>query len=188
MSRPAQLRVHSLLTAGIVLLAGCATTAATTGELSGRSQIEGGGGRGDPLSGVTEFKLAQRSTVPVPVAQAWPRLVKAYSDLGIPLTSISAADRRLGNEGMKRSHTLANSRISDFLDCGTGGGGANADTYSINMSVASRLQALTDSTTEVSTMIQATATPMSFGTPPVVCSTLGSLEARIASLVANGGK
>jgi len=188
MSRQAQPHVRLLLIAGTVFLAGCATTAATTGELSSRSQIAGGGARGDPLSGVTEFKLAQRSTVPVPLAEAWPRLVKAYSDLGIPLTTVNAADHRLGNEGMKRSHTVANDRISTFLDCGTGGGGANADIYSVNMSVASRLQTLTDSTTEVATMVQATAAPMTFGTAPVVCSTLGSLEAKIASLVAKGGK
>ncbi|MES2358131.1 MAG: hypothetical protein V4529_07275 [Gemmatimonadota bacterium] len=136
------------------------------------------------MATVPQFKVAQRATVQVPIADAWTRLAKAYSDLGIPLTTVQPDAHVLGNEGMKRSHTLANQRLSQFLDCGSGGSGSsNADVYSINMSVVSRLSPTSENATEVATLIQATATPMAFGTAPVVCSTTGLLEARIASMV-----
>jgi len=147
--------------------------------------VESGPSGGDRISGPAQFQLAQRSSVAVPVAEAWKRLAKAYADLGIPLTTVRPEDHFLGNEGMRRSHMFAGERLSSLLDCGTGGGGANADIYSINMSAVSRLSAPSDSTTEIATLVQATATPMSFGTPPVVCSTTGWLEAKISSMVSN---
>jgi len=136
------------------------------------------------MATVPQFKVAQRMTVKVPMADAWTRLSKAYSDLGIPLTTVQPDAHILGNEGMKRTHTLADQRMSKYLDCGSGGSGsANADVYSINMSVVSRLSPTPEDGTEVATLIQATATPMAFGTAPVVCSTTGALEARIAAMV-----
>lgn len=177
---------RSVSFAGIVLLAGCASSGATLngGVSSGPSVQESSAQSGDRMASVARFKVAQRSTVNVPIADAWARLSKAYSDLGIPLTTVQPDAHMLGNEGMKRSHTLANDRLSKYLDCGSGGSGSsNADVYSINMSVMSRLSP-TDNGTEVATLIQATATPMAFGTAPVECSTTGALEARIASVVA----
>ncbi len=185
MFKSAQDIPESLSIFAVLFVVGCAASAPLNGGMSaGASVIGSGAQRGDALSGVPEFKAAQRFTVSVPLADAWTRLARAYSDLGIPLTTVNAKDHLLGNEGMRRSHTLANSRLSSFMDCGSGGsGGANADVYSVNMSVMSRVSALTDSTTEVVTLLQATARPMSFGTDPIVCGTTGSLEARISSMV-----
>jgi hypothetical protein len=186
MYQPARRYSRSLSVAAVFLLAGCASTSAPLngGVSSGPSIQESSTQSGDRITTVPQFKVAQRTTVPVPVADAWTRLAKAYSDLGIPLTTVQPDAHVLGNEGMKRSHTLANQRLSQFLDCGSGGSGsANADVYSINMSVVSRLSPTSDNGTEVATLIQATATPMTFGTAPVVCSTTGALEARIASMV-----
>lgn len=184
MSQSARRHACSMLVLGAVLLAGCASGAAVNGSLGGERSIESGASPGDRINSVPEFKAAQRATVPVSIAEAWTRLAKAYSDLGIPLTLAVPADHVLGNEGMRRTHTLANDRLSSFLDCGTGGGGANADIYAVNMSIVSQLQAVTDGSTQIATMVQATATPLSFGTPPVVCATSGALEHRIASMVA----
>ena len=185
MYQPVRRYSLSLCFGGIVLLGGCASGAPLNGGISSGPAINAGGTHnGDALSTVAQFKVAQRATVQVPIADAWARLSKAYSDLGIPLTTVQPDAHVLGNEGMKRSHTLASQRISQFLDCGSGGSGsANADVYSINMSVVSRLTPTSENSTEVATLIQATATPMTFGTAPVVCSTTGSLEARIASMV-----
>lgn len=176
---------RSLSFLGIVILAGCASSSAPLngGVSSGPSIQESNAQSGDRMATVPQFKVAQRANVQVPIADAWTRLSKAYADLGIPLTTVQPDAHILGNEGMKRSHTLADKRMSQFLDCGSGGSGsANADVYSINMSIVSRLSSTSDGT-EVATLIQATATPMAFGTAPVVCSTTGSLEARIASMV-----
>lgn len=179
-----QARRHGRLLSlgGSICVAACAASAPLQGGLS--SGISGVGGRGDPLSTSQSSKSAERSKVAIPIEVAWNRLAKAYAELGIPLTTMNSADHRLGNEGMRRSHTLANDRLSSFLDCGSGGsGGANADVYAVTVSVVSELRALTDSTTEVATLVQATAKSMSLGTPPVLCATTGSLESQIASRV-----
>ena len=183
MLRMPHFQAQSLFTMGLLLVGGCASGGSVNGGLSSGPSVESGVG-GDRLSGMAEFKLAQRSTVAVPLAEAWTRLAKAYSDLGIPLTTVRPEVHSLGNAGMKRSHTLADQRLSSLLECGSGGGGANADTYSVNMSVVSELQPVTDTTTEVATLVQATAAPMSFGNPAVVCSTTGALEQKISGLIA----
>jgi hypothetical protein len=179
---------RSLFIVGAAILAGCASGASVNGSLAGQRSIETGAAPGDRLTSIPEFKAAERTTVPIPIADAWTKLSKAYADLGIPLTLVTPADHVLGNEGMRRTHTLANDRLSSFLDCGVGGGGANADMYGINMSVMSQLQPVTDGSTQIATMVQATAAPLSFGTSPVVCATTGALEVRIAAMVAGTSK
>jgi hypothetical protein len=179
---------RSLFIVALALLAACASGASVNGSLAGQPSIETGAAPGDRLNSIPEFKAAERATVPIPIADAWPKLSKAYASLGIPLTLSTPADHVLGNEGMRRTHTIAGDRLSSFLDCGVGGGGANADMYAVNMSVVSQLQPVTDGSTQIATLIQATATPLSFGTPPVVCATTGALEARIAATVAGTSK
>lgn len=187
MYRSARRYSHASSIVVLVLLCGCASSGSTlnAGVNAGPSIETQSAQTGNRMTSVPEFKVAQKATVNVPIADAWARLSKAYSDLGIPLTTVQPAAHVLGNEGMKRSHTLANQPLSRILDCGVGGssGGANADVYSINMSVISQLSATPENGTEVATLIQATATPMTFGTAPVVCSTTGWLERHIASAV-----
>jgi len=169
--------------AGILFLFGCASaTPANGGWSSGPSVQVSGAQGGDRMNTPPEFKIAQQSTVQMPIADAWVRLSKAYSDLGIPLTTLQPSLHELGNMGMRRSHSLGNQRLSSMLECGASGDGANADSYLISMSVVSQLTATADSTTEVATLVQATAAPMAFSTAPIVCSTKGVLEARISSM------
>lgn len=177
------LRVLTVLVAGLGL--GCASTGApVSGTLSGARSIETGERVGARMGSLPEFKSAQRSTVRLPIAAAWTSLTRAYETLGIPLTMMTPTTNSLGNEGMRRTHNLAGTPLSTFLDCGSGtGGGPNADMYAVTMSVVSQLQVVSDTSTEVATMVQATAAPLSFGSPEVTCSTTGSLEQRIVALI-----
>ena len=169
----------------VTLVAGCASSGVPAGgAMSGIRSIETGETMGARLGSLPEFKSAHQSRVQLPIETAWTRLGLAYQTLGIALTVRDAPSHTLGNEGTRRTHTLGGERMSDFLDCGTGtGGGPNADLYAITLSVVSELQAASESTTQVATMVQATAAPLTFGSPPVACSTTGNLEERIAALV-----
>ena len=190
MRQHAIIRPSAVATLGITfvastLLAGCASSGAPAGgAMSGMRSIETGETMGARLGSLPEFKSAHRSSVQLPVATAWTRLGMAYQSMGIALTVSDAPSLTLGNEGMRRTHTLGGARMSDFLDCGTGtGGGPNADLYAVTLSVVSQLQAASESTTRVATLVEATAAPLTFGSPPVACSTTGNLEERIAALV-----
>lgn len=168
-----------------LLIAGCASSGAPANEtMSGIRSIETGESMGARMGSLPEFKSAHRSSVRMPIATAWPRLAAAYQTMGMGLTLSDAASHTLGNEGMRRTHTLGGERLSDFLDCGTGtGGGPNADLYAVTLSVVTQLQAASDSTIQIATMVQATAAPLTFGSPPVACSTTGNLEEKLAALV-----
>ena len=175
-------RIWSITAA--VFLFGCASGASVSGGVSSGPSVQISDAQGgNRMSTAPQFQTAQRSTVPVPIADAWALLSKAYANIGIPLTTVQPDIHELGNVGRRLSHTLGKQRLSSLLECGSGGGGANADTYSINMSVVSQLTATADSTTEVATLVQATASPVAFGNAPVVCSTKGALEAQISSIV-----
>lgn len=152
--------------------------------MSGMRSIETGTSMGARMGSLPEFKSAHRTSVQMSLATAWPRLAAAYQTMGIGLTMSDAASHTLGNEGMRRTHTLGGTRLSDFLDCGVGSsGGPNADLYAVTLSVVSQLQAVGDSTIQIATMVQATAAPLTFGSPAVACSTTGGLEDRLAALV-----
>ncbi|MDQ2889575.1 MAG: hypothetical protein M3R65_03330 [Gemmatimonadota bacterium] len=170
----------------VLATAGCASGGAPAGgEMAGVRSIETGESMGARMGSVPEFKSAQRATVQLGIADAWAQSAKAYASLGIPITIATPETHTIGNTGMRRTHTLGGERLSSFLECGAGsGGGLNADLYGVSMSVISQLRALSDGSTEIATMVQATATPLTFGSPAVTCSTSGVLEQKIAALVA----
>lgn len=172
----------------IAIASGCASggTAVNPSMSGGIRAISTGASTNSTLAATPEFTTAYRSSVALPAAEAWKRLLAAYDSVGIALTVADEATRTVGNEGMRRTHTLAGKRLSDYLNCGTGSsGGPNADLYAVTMSVVSQVHPVADNSSEIATMVQATAAPMTFGTPPVPCSTTNALEDRLVALVRN---
>ena len=170
----------------IAIASGCASggTAMNPSMSGGIRAIGTGAATNSTLASTPEFTTAYRSSVALPAAEVLKRLLVAYDAVGIPLTVADQATRTVGNEGMRRTRTLAGKRLSEYLSCGTGSsGGPNADLYAVTMSVVSQVHVVTDNSSEVATMVQATAAPMTFGTPPVPCSTTNALEDRLVALV-----
>jgi hypothetical protein len=132
----------------------------------------------------TSETAASSDSVDATVEQVWGVLPGVYEELGIPLGGIDARDKRLGNTQFQ-PRRIGGSRLSRFLDCGSGVAiSSYADTYGVTMSLITRVKESDDGRAVVQTQLHAVAEPKAVMGDPVFCTSNGTLESRIAELVA----
>lgn len=131
----------------------------------------------------TSETVASADSVVATVAQVWSVLPEVYDDLGIPLGGIDTRNRLLGSTRFQ-PRRIGGSRLSRYLDCGSGVGVASyADTYAVTMSAVTHVAAGDDGRAIVQTQVHAVAEPKAVSGDRVFCTSKGTLERRIAELV-----
>jgi hypothetical protein len=121
--------------------------------------------------------------IPAPLDSAWRRLPAVYASLRIPLTMLNDTSHFLGNEGLKIRRTLGGQPLMRYLDCGSGSGGPNAETFDVRLAVFTQLRAVSRTQSAASTTVQASARNPSFAGPEMACRSTGLLEQRINDLL-----
>jgi len=175
-----------LLTAVLILFAGCATTPAPdpmigSGALTPESN--------NPTGTGGEFRLPTdmvTATLEVDIGAeaAWPALKAAYAELKIPTREVDEASRTIRNLRFVVSRRLGGERLSSYLDCGRSASGQNADTHRLELEIASRVVPLGSGRSRIDTELQGIGMNME-GTSNnrVLCTSNHQLELRIAALV-----
>jgi hypothetical protein len=134
---------------------------------------------------VEKERAASGGTVAAPIDQVWNVIGTVYRDLGIEPTTVLSDTYTLGNQSLKIRRSLAGTPLSRYLDCGSGTGiGPNADYYNVELSIMTQLSANASGGTDIRSVVDATAKPVSLGSNPVVCSSTSVLERRVAKLIA----
>lgn len=163
-------------------LAACATSQSGMPESAPPPQVIEQPGAA-PLR-VERQTVAGGAMIDVPAQKAWEVMVAVYNDLGIEPTTLLHESKTIGNSSLRVRRAIGGTPISRYLDCGGGTGvGPNADYWNVEMSVMTRLIPSGDDNTNVQTLVEATARPISLGSNPVVCSSTSQLESRIAKMV-----
>lgn len=143
--------------------------------------IETGGGTRLRVEGQA---VIAGGTITAPIDSAWKVVVKVYQELGIQPSILLTDGHTIGNQLVKARRVLGGVPLSRYLNCGAGTGvGPNADYYNVEMSIMTYLLPNTAGATDVRTRIDATATPLSVASNPVVCNSTGVLEQRIVKLL-----
>ena len=168
--------------AAALALAACSTagTPQTTEVAVLRSLLQ--------LAGSHEFdpnaldrEVLHVDTVAAPPQRAWLELVRAWSTLRLPVTGADTINYRIGGSTLPLG-LIGGQRPSAWLDCGQGMTVAYADEYEITFSMGARVMPLGGPST-IESIIRATAKPRDVSTDPVRCSSLGTLEGRIARMI-----
>lgn len=134
---------------------------------------------------VEKERVAAGGSVAVPISQVWNVIGTVYRDLGIEPTTILSDTYVIGNQSLKIRRSLAGTPLSRYLDCGSGTGiGPNADYYNVELSIMTQLTSNASGGTDIRSVVDATARPVSLGSNPVVCGSTSVLETRIAKMVA----
>lgn len=117
----------------------------------------------------------------------WAAASSAYEELGIEVT-YSQPGKHVGNRQFRVRRRLAGDRLSKYLRCGVDATGRPmADSYVVTFNVVSDVTGVTDLQSRLGTTVSATALkPGGTSTDPVVCTSKGLLEERIAELVSQG--
>ena len=168
----------------IVSTSGCAS-ASGPGPYAQQQHVtvDSPGGRFDLL--LTREQYLSSDTLTVPPARAWPALVQTYASFGVPIQGADAARHLIATQYVHAHATFAGERMSQWLECGSTMTGDIASAYEITLRFGTMLDTSMAGRSIVRTALTATAIAPGSGTTPVECNTRGSLEKRIAALVAS---
>jgi hypothetical protein len=167
----------------LLLLGACAPSTAnsvTSASAPSALRIDSQGGTKQVNVGMAA-PIALANTVPVSMDLAWARLPGAFATVGLPAGVATESERVLTVGPIEVSRRLGGARLSTYLSCGESLTGPNADSHSVNLTIASQLHDAGSGATRVETRVQATATPRASGGGPVACSSTGKLENRLAA-------
>jgi hypothetical protein len=176
------MRLAIVTLAAVLVLAGCSTTAATQNtEIAViRSLLTLAGSREvDPST--LDREVLHVDTVALPPPRAWVEVVRAWSTLRIPVTGVDTTTFRIGGSSQPMG-LIGDSKPSAWLDCGHGMAEANADQYQVTFSMATRVMPL-EGGSAIESIIRATARPRDVSTESFRCTSLGTLERRMAELI-----
>jgi hypothetical protein len=175
-------RFGALMRIGLVVilaaLAGCASSSGS-GSQQGDQTIHVAGSGGGFLR-VRGSDGARSATLTVPVKRAWLAMPAVFDSLGIQISEHDETNHVIGISGMKVHKQLGATPLSKYLDCGNTQGFPSADTYEVQLLVRTQLEAQTDGTTIVATMVEAVGRPMMVAGEYTRCTSKGILEDRIA--------
>ena len=168
-----------------VLLAACASGGSSSAPppassiVRVQSAVGGGGSMTVSMSdGVSQRKVAASPD------QVFKLLPLILDSLGIPLSTVDAAKRTIGNTGFNVRGKLKGVSLSRYIDCGGATQmGPNADSYSINLQFMVEVHPA-DAGSTVITTLQAMGKPLNFAQDYSTCSSKGNLESRVVEMVA----
>ncbi len=128
----------------------------------------------------------QADDISLPAVQAFDALPAAYAKLGIP--TIAVVDNRGGvyTVGVRNMHvrgSLGGTRLSRYIDCGSGAQRVPADSYDISLSATTYVAPHGTGST-LHTLVAADARDPGDNRPPVRCASTGQFERQLANLVA----
>jgi hypothetical protein len=173
--------MRRILLLPLLALAGCATAPAS-GPAMGGTEL---GAVGTPGGGDISIRTAVtpvNSTLPYPVARAWPALNAAYQKLGIAVVTADSSTHEITSPDFRARSRLAGKAPSQFLNCGTTGTGAQvADTYSLRLNFHSVVTPTADGSRITTTLDGWARNAAGVQSDPVHCGSNGDLERLIAS-------
>jgi hypothetical protein len=117
--------------------------------------------------------------IDLPMEKLWRVLPSVYDSVGVPLSIVDPRKHLIGNEGYKIRATLNKKRLSNYFECGSTQGGANADSYEIHLTVLTNLESEGPTRTKMTTTVTALAKPMQFAQDYSRCSSKAALETAI---------
>lgn len=170
---------------GFLALVGCATTHPESARPASESvRVVGGSDGGMGSMRISGSDGASRVTVAFPLDAVWSILPAVYDSLGIPVSTIDPNRRVIGNPGFKAHKRLGSTSLGRYIDCGRTQGFPSADSYDVYLNITTHVQSgPTQSSTVMSTLLEAAARPMAFSGEYTKCSTLGALESAINDAV-----
>jgi hypothetical protein len=171
--------MRTIATLAAVLLAGCASQGAVTPGT--------GGTRSSELVTSTDARYrvemasagAAAVNVPAAVERVWEALPAAFASLGLSGEVLDAARRVYGVSELTVRRRLAGEPVSRSLNCGARAGIANADSYSVRVTIRTQVQPDGEGGSRVRIEVEGSARAPGGSDPWVRCGSTNELEVRL---------
>jgi hypothetical protein len=125
----------------------------------------------------------QDSVIAEPRNRVWTVLPAVFEDLGVEVETVNPPAFTMGNPGSRIARIAGSPRLSQYLDCGVGILGPNADHYDVTLQLMVQLAGHPSGGTVVRTTLDAYAQPRSASGAPLHCASVRTLERRIVSMI-----
>ena len=116
-----------------------------------------------------------------PPEQVWPALQEVWAALEFPATELDQDRKLIGHEGF-RARRIAGERMAQWVDCGSGMTGPNANRFDVVITLYTHLQPH-EQGTELVVEMDGLGRPRDHSGNWMHCGSTGRLEAAIAELV-----
>lgn len=159
------------LVALLLAAAGCAGASSSAAERPApvRDHVQVGDWRGGIAREVHLTDETVRRSIPIAGDRALALLPAVFQDLGLAIKVVDPQAKLVRGELTRSRRPFGGRMYSQLLDCGSTAAGPNAARYAINLTVQSQVLAVSDSGTELGTVVQAVAIPDATGGNPVRC-------------------
>ena len=164
-------------------IAACASSSNPGPYAQQHVTVDSPSGRFDLL--LTREQYLSSDTLTIAPARAWPALVQTYAGFAVPLQGADPKGRMIATQYFHAHGSFAGERMSRWLECGSTMTGDIATTYEITLRLGTLIDTSSAGRSIIRTAVSASAIAPGSGTTPVECSSRGSLERRIAALVAS---
>jgi hypothetical protein len=114
--------------------------------------------------------------------RVWAVLPSVFESLGVDAQMIDPTSFVIGTQGLRTSR-VEGALLSEYLDCGGGVAGPNAESYDVTLSLFVQLEAEQADSTRVRTVVDALARSRYNLGQELQCSSFGTLERRVVALV-----
>lgn len=161
----------------------CASSSTVGGAARPVSQdiTIGGSGGGDRFT-ITRSTAPNVNGLPFAPDRVWKALPAAFDSVAVPIATLDAPSKTIGNEGFKIRQRLGTVALSRYFDCGTTQIGPNADSYDVFLTVLIQVQAA-GAGSRLVTSVEASARPITFSQAYSRCTSRGTLEARLLDAI-----
>lgn len=122
-------------------------------------RVYAGVGQGNVGHSITATDETYAQSVAVPAARVLAVLPAVFQSLGLSVTAIDSASGFVRGEVLRMRRPFGGKTMVQLLDCGSTPAGPTAARFSINLTVTTRALAVTESSTDVATIVQAVAVP-----------------------------
>ncbi|MGI8508502.1 MAG: hypothetical protein ACR2MQ_04180 [Gemmatimonadaceae bacterium] len=169
------------------VLCGCASSAPPNTEVQqDRTRMESSEGISKMDVDLHGHDVRDEHSVPIPAVQAFDALPAAYAKLGIPNVAVvdnTGGVYTIGRRNMSVRGALAGTRLSRYIDCGSGAMRTPADSYDVSLSATTYVTP-DGAGSMLHTMVAANARDPGDNRAPVRCTSTGLFERHLAELVA----
>ena len=113
----------------------------------------------------------------------WKAMLATHQSLDIPMSGSDEAASAAAFTLRDKTRTILGKPASSYVDCGNGPAGPRADSYRITVKVSHRLLPVSDSSTVLSTIVEAWARHPGQSADAIQCNSRRTLEKYLAGII-----
>lgn len=162
----------------------CVTSSGAAGSPATSETVRVGGGAGGTMTAEIHPTVnAIGAVIPFTIDRTWGAVRTAYDSLSLPVAAFDAATHTITSPTLRLRRRLGETALSKYINCGNTQGGQSADSYEIQLTAQTVLQAADARTTRVLSTVSAQGRPITLAGEYTRCTSTGNLERRVAELV-----